>query len=123
MNTLSEFLPFILIIAFVLISIRKRKSQQEQEEMAKTTLPGHTSGEIITPSTRHPQPFGRKHQPFTTAHKPTHQAIQPTNDLPTQPEENETQHNEPPRPLLDLENTDEVTKAILYTEIFNRKAY
>jgi hypothetical protein len=118
MSTLQEFLPLIFVIAFVVFSIRNGMNKKKQEEMEKTTLPGRRSISVV------PVEAADAKQPVAAvASNPrpaTHAAPNPLRAATPSEKENE---EEPSTPLLNTEDPDELKKAILYTEIFNRKVY
>ncbi|MDR1527621.1 MAG: hypothetical protein LBS46_08155 [Dysgonamonadaceae bacterium] len=124
MNTLSEFLPLIFIAAFVIISVRRGMNQKKQEEMAKTTLPGRKSGEVVIDPEWVPEPAGRRKKTQTVTPKPVQQTVRTPSGAKPYPVENKEEHQEElSEPLFDLEDADEVKKAVIYTEIFRKKEY
>ena len=124
MNALSEyFLPLIFVVAIVVISLRKGMDKKKEEEMAKTTLPGHKSGEEIF--VWEPEPV-RPVQKLIK--KPQKIVSKPLRTPVTVPEAPSTPisaaHEEDTyEPILNIEENDEIKKAIIYTEIFKRKDY
>jgi hypothetical protein len=120
--SLSEYLfPLIILAAFVLISVRKGKDKKNLEEMEKTMLPGRKSGDLLdVPETAQASPVQKKKK------KPQQPAIKPLLapvDIPVSTsvvEDGEADFNEP---VLDIEDMDNIKKAVIYTEIFKRKDY
>jgi hypothetical protein len=111
MDTLSEFLPFIFIVLFVVISVRRNMKRVQQEtEMAKTVLPGRESGEVI----EEPEP----------APAPSFKSKTKTTTFSSSRKEKETTFPETfSEPILNTDDTEDIQKAIIYSEILNRKDY
>ncbi|MDR2806016.1 MAG: hypothetical protein LBB85_10365 [Dysgonamonadaceae bacterium] len=116
MNTLSEFLPLIFIAAFIILSVRRGMNQKKQEEMSKTTLPGRKSGAVIPVQETVSSPVqanpGKKITP-----KPVRTSSQSVLAGEKEPEEEIIES------VLNIEDPEDIKKAVIYTEIFNRKAY
>ncbi|MDR2682481.1 MAG: hypothetical protein LBB64_01260 [Dysgonamonadaceae bacterium] len=124
MKTFSEFLPLIFIAAFVILSIRRGRNQKRQEEMTKTTLPGRKSGEMVyVPESVPERPVHKKPVQKATP-KPEQQKLRASSGASSHREESRTEFPEDiSEPLFNLEEVDDVKKAVIYTEILNRKAY
>ena len=125
MNALLEYLlPLIFVVSIVVISLRKGVDKKKEEEMAKTMLPGRKSGEELIV----PEPV-----PVLPAQKATKKLrsrislpLERTGDvsekssasiLIDEPEEFSFE------PVLNIADRDDIKKAVIYTEIFNRKDY
>jgi len=125
MDKLSEYLPLIIIIGSIIYSIVKGANRKKaEEELAKTTLPGHTGGkEIYFPAMNEPpQPVYKeqKKSKAITIQTPVYQ--QKMDSLPTTLSvDSELEGWETDG--LHLGDADEIKKAIIYTEIFRRKEY
>ncbi|MDR0543301.1 MAG: hypothetical protein LBH19_13965 [Dysgonamonadaceae bacterium] len=122
MQALSEFLPLIFIVIFVVISVRKGINQKRQEEMAKTVLPGRRSGqEIPVPEMIPAAPVQVQSAPSRKAtSKPLRQSDIHSRSAHLSEKESVEEIAEP---VLNIEDRDDIKKAIIYTEIFNRKEY
>ncbi|GHV59406.1 hypothetical protein FACS1894182_13480 [Bacteroidia bacterium] len=98
-------------------------NQKKHEEMAKTTLPGCKGGqEIPVPKVVSEQPVQVK---AGKIRKGTHQSLRQPFDAHSEfvhLDEKETAE-EIVEPVLDIEDMDDIKKAVVYTEIFNRKEY
>jgi len=127
MNALSEYFPLLLILIFLIISIRKGMDRKKQEEeTAKTLLPGRESegmatAEEFTP-VRQAREATKKSQsrvskpPEQPKRFPTESSSSISKDHDSEEESIETVLD------LDIDDMDEIKKAVVYTEIFNRKA-
>ncbi|MDR3218699.1 MAG: hypothetical protein LBU22_06920 [Dysgonamonadaceae bacterium] len=126
MNKLSDYLPLIIIIISVLFSLLKGKKKKEYGH--ETTLPGKTPGAFMPLVPNVPESKKRVYQ-ASVSDKPVekqvpekvHKAhkknqIQPLEDTFTEGVEAES--NEP---YLDISDMEEIKKAVVYNEIFNRK--
>jgi hypothetical protein len=133
MEKLSEYLPLLIIVGSIIYSVIRGASRKKAEELSKTTLPGHTSGEeIYFPETSDQEIFflemikqaesvkeEEKKSKVNIIQTPVYQQkinTSPKKTVQSEPEEPETE-------WLKLENIDEVKKAVIYTEIFGRKEY
>ncbi|MCL1938149.1 MAG: hypothetical protein FWF52_07125 [Candidatus Azobacteroides sp.] len=148
MDKLSEYVPLIIIIGTIIYSVIKGSSRKKaEEELSKTTLPGHTGGEeIYFPETIEAVGPSKKVEPAKS--RKTVNTVKTIKSVKTIKKEakeskvNKTQSpiyqqtinpvsetaiqlepEEPEIHLFNLENVDEVKKAFIYTEIFNRKEY
>jgi hypothetical protein len=117
MNNLSEYIPLLFILLFIIISIKKGAGKK-QEEMAKTMMPGHKSGEIIDVPEYVPV---KKTKEKIQAPKPVHQPMAiPVEQMKPIEIENSNEFGEA---VLNVEDVEDIKKAVIYTEIFNRKDY
>jgi hypothetical protein len=128
MEKLSEFIPLILLIVWIVSSIKG--SKKKKTATYETTLPGKEPGEVkpVVPNTPeirwdiYQEPvYGKqpKKQPVTKPNPP----IQKEKILPKEEiilPEVEANYGES---FFDIYDTDEVKKAIVYAEIFNKKEY
>ena len=125
MEALSEYLlPLIFVVAIVVISLRKGMDKKKEEEMAKTMLPGRKSGEVIAVSKVVPVPSVQKMT--RKLRTPIPQTLEPTEDfLKKSAVSMPKDHHEEdaPEPVLNIEDVDDIKKAVIYTEIFNRKEF
>ncbi|GHS99602.1 hypothetical protein FACS189421_10360 [Bacteroidia bacterium] len=86
--------------------------------MTKTTLPGRKSGEIITIPETVPV---KKTKEKIKAPKPVHQSmITPVEQIIPVEMEDSDEFGEA---VLNIEDVEDIKKAVIYTEIFNRKDY
>ena len=126
MNALSEYLlPLIFVVAFVLISIRKGADKKRQEEMTKMILPAQSrkSGELI--AVPEPVPVARGKKTAQKLQRPASKSPWISTDIPAKPSDSMLKDTEEDfhEPVLDIENREDIKKAIIYTEIFKRKDY
>jgi hypothetical protein len=121
MDNLSNYVPLIIIIGSIIYSIVKGTNQKKQEEMAKTTLPGHKPKEITVPEVR-PVKTVKKEKKKVAPPKPEPAVVRQVVTPPSPVEVLEV-IEEQGEPVLDIGDTDEIKKAFIYTEIFNRRAY
>ena len=112
---LSEYLiPLIFIVVIVVRLVRKGTDKQREEEMAKTTLPGRRSGEVIDVWEPTPElPVQKK-----AAKKTQRPATNPLRTPVTFPETVSTPiiaMNEEGsyEPILNIEDADDIKKAII----------
>jgi len=126
MDKLSEYIPLLTILVFVILSaIGKKKKPGKITQ--KTTLPGKTAGEFIDES-NFPRPFVASYQEVIKE-KPKKQKYRnpevkpekvaaPLSSTPIiiEPEE---EGNSP----FSFEEEEDVVRAIIYAEIINRKEY
>jgi hypothetical protein len=130
MDNLSEYIPAIVIIGLVLISL-VRGGKKAKEEMAKTTLPGKSAREIIIKKTNNqPSVVNKKKESIVTLQNQSETHIK-KGTIPTfapsslssidvvLSEETEQQST----PFLNVEDSDEIKQAFIYSEILNRKEY
>ena len=124
MNALSEYLlPLIFVIAIVVISLRKGIDKKKQEEMAKTTLPGRKSGEVI--SRWEPAPAPPVQKSTKKQQQPVSKRLRQSAGVSDEPSTPIVKDSEEIflEPVLDIENTEDIKKAVIYTEIFKRQAF
>ena len=125
MDKLSEYLPVIIILVSIVFTIIGKIKKQEKITEA-TTLPGHQAGEVIDEDSL-PRPFTGSYRKIVEE-KPKKQVFY-------QPEIKQRKEITPisSTPIV-LESEDEedssfsfeeddVVRAIIYTEIINRKEY
>lgn len=134
---ISDILFPILIVASIVWSLTKNLRKAKQEETAKTLLPGKK--EVNVPPIKSPQlPVERKEtEPFAGFHGQSSKkkkkeekkatvhfdhSSQKTVKNYISPENSPLLENEDvASPFLDIHNMDELKKAVIYSEIFNRK--
>jgi hypothetical protein len=130
MDKLSEYIPLILIVGSIIVSVVSGASKKAKEETAKTTLPGRKSGEVIPDEREIPsQNVHRKKikkQPVKTAtpqpvKEVSESRIQAKIDSEKKSAIFEEVEYEPP--VLDVENPEAIKQAFIYSEIWNRKEY
>jgi hypothetical protein len=122
MDNLSDYIPLLIIIGSVIYSIVKETGKKKREEIAKTILPGRKSGEEVSP----PETFHEvKSMKIETQKKKlpliSQSVISPVKQTICEGIENMAIEYEESESLLNIEDMDEVKKAFIYTEIFNRK--
>jgi hypothetical protein len=120
MNALSEYLPLLFVVAFIIISVRKGMNRSKEEELTKTTLPGRKSGSVLpdqeenfSEQTIHEQP---KKSTKTTP-------VTGRGSLAAARRGEKEVVEEIAEPILNIEDMEDVKKALIYTEIFNKKEY
>jgi hypothetical protein len=114
MDKLSNYIPLIIIIVSVIISIAgKGKKNVVGHE---TTLPGKKPGEILPEEVKKPR---QSKKAVVTSNQPMisqkYHSKQVSEQQTSAPEVEE----EPSTPFLDTSDMDEVKKAIIYAEIFS----
>jgi hypothetical protein len=121
MNSLSEYIPLLVILGFIVVSIRKGVVKAKQEEMSKTTLPGRRSGEEISiPEVLSVKKAKAKMK--TTQTEPT--VMRSSLVVPVEtPAPEEEDLNASDALFIHPEEVEELQKAVIYTEILNRKEY
>ncbi|KAA6301059.1 MAG: hypothetical protein EZS26_002775 [Candidatus Ordinivivax streblomastigis] len=129
MDKFSDFLPIIVVIIVIISSIRKtfKQTASSDSEMTKTTLPGRRSGqEIHIPETVHPIPTETiqsiKQKNKKTASKLVHESTGASLRQITPPLETEDINDEGEL-IFNINDAEDIKKAVLYSEILNRKHY
>ena len=143
MDKLSDFIPLIVILASVIFSIVKGTGKKEREKTAKTTLPGRNT-EPRPMDTAFPRPVeNRPVRQVNNSSLELDKKIKQTkkelerikmmqSNLPPKPQIRTSSQTSPhfmsahdaiETPFLDVSNFDEIKKAVIYSEIFNRKEY
>jgi hypothetical protein len=125
MSAIQEFLPLIFVVAFVIFSVRSGMNKKKQEELAKTTLPGRKSEPAAAPVREAVSTKPAPEQPTFTKPEPSYRITTKSASASTRPtHSHEKESTEVTyEPILNTEDPDELQKAIIYTEIFGRKAY
>jgi hypothetical protein len=119
MDNVSDYIPLLIIIGSVIYSVVKGVSKQKQEETAKTTLPGRKSEtKVNRPDTLYEvKQENKKKKPAVIP-----QSVIPSAKQALRAEvESVMIENEESEPILNIDDMDEVKKAFIYTEIFNRR--
>jgi hypothetical protein len=114
MDKLSEYIPFIIVIGVIISSVVKGWGKVQKEEFEKTTLPGHRSQPEI------PTKKSIKKSQIQTPEASALVTTSVYHESPMVEIESETIEISD-EPLLDGSNPEEVKKAFIYSEIFNRK--
>lgn len=125
MDKLSDYLPFVIIVASLVISAVGKKKKSDKEVSQKTTLPGKTVQEYVEKRKLQPV-LADPYQKISDA-KPKKPAMQ------SQVIAKETAPS-PPMPLIlepeeegnsffTFEEEDDLKRAIIYSEIINRREY
>ena len=120
----GSFSPLVIVVAIVALLLRKGLSKRREEDMVKTSLPGRTDGEVIpvwesTPAPPVQKAAKNKQQPLAKPLRtPVNIPVAPPS-TPIVAEIEETAYE----PVLNIENMDDIKKAVIYTEIFYRKEY
>jgi hypothetical protein len=123
MNNLSDYIPLVIIIGSIIYSVFKETGKRRREETAKTTLPGQKSGKEIN----RPEVFYNV-EPAKNENRKKEAEVIPRPVVPSikskiRPESEkmiEVEHDSPEFGL-NIEDVDEVKKAFIYSEIFNRR--
>ena len=124
MNALSEYLfPLIFVVAIVVISLRRGMDKKREEEMAKTMLPGRKSGEVM--SMWQPAPASPVQKTTKKSQQPVSKRLRQPADAPVEISTPMVKDNEEVffEPVLNIDDVDDIKKAVVYAEIFNRKEY
>ena len=122
MDKISEYIPLLIILVSLIITAvgKKKKSGKITQE---TVFPGETAGDFFEES-NFPQTFSGSYQK-PVVEKPKEQIHRkPEKKITTFPAtsvilDSEEEGNSP----FSFEDEDDVMKAIVYTEIINRKEY
>jgi hypothetical protein len=123
MDNLSDYIPLIIIIGSIIYSVFKGTGKKREEEMAKTTLPGQEREREVN----QPEVFYNVKPVKKESKKKKSEEISQPVVSPTKPKirfesekiiEAEYEYSELG---LNIENVDEVKKAFIYSEIFNRR--
>jgi hypothetical protein len=132
MDNLSEYVPLIIIIGSIIYSVVKGGMKKAREETAKTTLPGRTSNETVVRERNIPP------KNATKAQKPPKSASVSASVIKKEPREtlfgnrnaktperkaSMPEEPEDVKPVLDVDDNEEIRKAFIYAEILNRKVY
>ncbi|MDR2057717.1 MAG: hypothetical protein LBP83_05450 [Dysgonamonadaceae bacterium] len=126
MDNLSEYLPLIIIIGSIIVSVIKGTGKKAMEKTAKTTLPGKIPEEVI-PSVK---PVSLKAR-FTEKKTPANPTAKPVKTKASETFKANTkialgtfiEEPEYIKPVLDVHNQDEIKQAFIYSEILKRKEY
>jgi hypothetical protein len=128
MDNLSEYVPLIIIIGSIIYSVVKGGMKKAQEETAKTTLPGRTSRETVLKERRIPSENAvktqkpPKHDSASAVKKEQRETLGKVKAK-VMPETTMLVTEEPGyvKPVLDVDDTEEIKRAFIYSEILNRK--
>jgi hypothetical protein len=134
MDKLSDYIPLIIIIGSIVYSIVKRGNKTREEEISKTTLPGHAGGKEITGSevfqtdsvrdiAKPVKKENKKKKTKTSSPKQTITQKALISSVFSNDSGEKESFVESGEPIINMENVDDVKKAIIYTEIFSRKEY
>ncbi|MDR2085632.1 MAG: hypothetical protein LBP72_00485 [Dysgonamonadaceae bacterium] len=121
MDKLSDYIPLIIIIGSIIYSAIKGGSKKKQEEMAKTTLPGKRFDETVRSEKNavKKQTLPKPKVASTEKKEIFHKAAKVIPNVET----HLVEEQEYVKPLLDIEDHEEVRRAFIYAEILNRKNY
>jgi hypothetical protein len=123
---MSDYIPLIIIVGAIAMSIVKGLKKNAGEEMERTLLPGRRPGEEIT---SFPTPASKKEKPTQA------KAIQKNKrEVLTKNETSfhQTKVAKEPDPVFDeaydtpgwdISDPDEIKQAVIYSEILNRREY
>jgi hypothetical protein len=128
MNKLSDLIPLIVIVVSILLSItgKKKKTTARNETM----LPGKEPGEPWQDVTEMPEI--KRNMPQKSSYKNPAVKQPVIKQNPIKYKEKNAPKNEVPLPeveadfgesFVDVSDVDEIRKAIIYSEIFNKKEY
>lgn len=119
---MGSVISVLIVVIFIVSSIYKAVKKQEKNEWDKTTLPGQGGGkEIVFPNETESQPTF----PVKKVEKKVRPAIIPTaTSVFVSPSPISGDATDPDEiSFLDTSDSDEIKKAIIYSEIFKRKDY
>ena len=131
MDRLSEYIPFLLAIGFIILSITKgKKGKAKEEDTARTTLPGRKAGEEIRPVVPN---FPKSTEAMKVNSSQPAKIEYPTSPKITQPskpvisntpfifefEESDSDSSS----LLNINDPEKIKQAIIYSEIINKKDF
>lgn len=122
MDKISEYIPLLIILVSVIITVvgKKKKPGNITQE---TTLPGQTAGDFFEES-NFPQTFTGSYQkpvvekPKEQIHRKPEKKVDFLSTTPIILESEEEVHSP-----FSFEEEDDVVQAIIYSEIINRKEY
>jgi len=136
MESLSEYIPLLLIIGSVIVSAISGSRKKKKEVVShETRIPGIPPGEPEEPSNRTFQEKVMNKEPRPEAIKQVNAKIKPnpsqriytkhTSQTSAFEGNEKTQRieEENVQSYIDLSDPDEVKKAVIYSEIFARKDY
>ncbi|MDR1683353.1 MAG: hypothetical protein LBS25_08220 [Candidatus Symbiothrix sp.] len=116
---MGSIITVIVILVIIGSSILKGIKKFENAELEKTTLPGHKSGREIHFPQNAPvaatQPTAKKKMIKTSVAADKQSVSTPISIMEESVPEG--------RAFLDIDDHDEIRKAIIYSEIFTRKQY
>jgi hypothetical protein len=129
MDNLSDIIPFLIIVGSIIYSIVKGVGKKAKEDTAKTTLPGKTSTEnyeyekevVYTLPKSTP-----KEKSIVPSVKPVKRQEKSPLSVSQSKKENvpfvspPMVDNDEIDSILNISDVDEIKKAIIYSEIFNR---
>ncbi|MDR3061330.1 MAG: hypothetical protein LBU57_04350 [Dysgonamonadaceae bacterium] len=134
MDKLSDFIPLLIIVGSIVISIaqssnKKKAKQDMQKTMLPKGIPVEKSKEI--PSVNLPKMKSMssemEKEEKKTKIRPVQEVFNPEVErvLTTVPESRALESEVPESPgfMFDTTDTDELKKAVIYSEIINRKEY
>jgi len=116
---MSTIITVLVIFGFVVRFLLKNTTVKPDEEMEKTTLPGRHSGEPLR------QPLREKAAPSPTP-SPEKQPVNYRLHVPQEAESApllEAVKEEEVAPVLNINDAEELKKAIIYSEIFNSRKF
>jgi hypothetical protein len=126
MDNLSEYIPLILIVGSIIVSVIKGTGKKRQEEMAKTTLPNKKVREITQPD-RKVSPGNFSHKQAKTHSQQSSKPVKEKRDTVAKKFSEKvlsiSEETEYEPPILDIEDSSTVKKAFIYSEIWNRKEW
>jgi hypothetical protein len=127
MDNLSDYIPLILIVGSIIFSVIKGAGKKAREEMAKTTLPGKKAGEIreleekISSKKVFREETNRQQAKSSSKLvRETPVRAQHTKGIFTK-ENSFVEETEYGAPVLDIEDSESIKQAFIYSEIWNRK--
>ncbi len=141
MDKLSDFLPLLIIIVSVIISIVQSSNKKKAErDMKNTTLPKGIPSErplgspvVNLPKMKSvtvdsvPEKKVEKRQALQTAFNPEIKRAVPSISVPlvSEPEMQtlDAEISDVSEFVFDAANTDELKKAVIYSEVLNRREY
>ncbi|MDR0682020.1 MAG: hypothetical protein LBG15_09275 [Dysgonamonadaceae bacterium] len=123
MDNLSDYIPLIIIIGSIIYSVFKGTDKKRQEEMAKTILPGQKSGrEVNQPEVFYDVKPVKKENKRKKLEEIPQPVVSPTKSkIRFESEKMIEAEYESAELSLNIEDVDEVKKAFIYSEIFNRR--
>jgi hypothetical protein len=127
MDNLSEYVPLIIIIGSIIYSVIKGGRKKAQEETAKTMLPGKTSRETVLTDRRIPSENVVKAQkppkqnPASAIKKEQRETLGKNTRVMPEKKAFVTEEPEYVKPVLNVDDNEEIKRAFIYSEILNRK--
>jgi hypothetical protein len=118
MDKLTDFLPLLVLLAISLVSQAFKPKKKKQETVFKPIVEEEPQPVVVARPARVVLQPQIKHQ---TIKNVTHQPVQKSQHVQKQPDAPIMIQEEEPETFFNLADADEIKKAVVYSEILNRK--